>query len=70
MRHCEICGVSGMFIEVREVWIDGAYFGTFCCKCERDGRGEVPPRRRAQNSADVRKAEGIGRLPVGRARRR
>jgi hypothetical protein len=34
MRHCEICGVSGMNIEVREIWIDGEFFGSFCGRCE------------------------------------
>ena len=25
MRYCEMCGVSGMNIEVREIWHDGEY---------------------------------------------
>jgi len=50
MRHCEICGVSGMYIEVREIWIDGAFFGTFCGKCEmRRTEGPSAPQ------GDVRK---------------
>ena len=64
MRHCEVCGVSGMFIEVREVWSDGAYFGTFCSKCEFD-RG----RRRVELPACEEQGDE-GRLPAGRARRR
>jgi DnaJ-class molecular chaperone len=34
VKHCEMCGVSGMYIEVREIWIDGQFFGTFCGNCE------------------------------------
>jgi hypothetical protein len=35
-----------MYIEVREIWIDGTFFGTFCGKCElrrRDGDRPSPP---------------------------
>jgi hypothetical protein len=51
MRYCEQCGVSGMHIEVREIWIDGEYFGTFCGRCEmRRGTGTPSPARRRANS--------------------
>jgi hypothetical protein len=43
MRYCEMCGVSGMSIEVREIWIDGKFFGTFCGRCEM--RRTSPPGR-------------------------
>jgi hypothetical protein len=51
VRHCEVCGVSGMNIEVREIWHDGMYFGTFCGRCElrRTGGTKCPPGRRAQS---------------------
>ena len=40
VRQCEVCGVRGVYIEVREIWIDGVFFGTFCGKCEmRRGTG-------------------------------
>ena len=42
MRYCEVCGASGMTIEVRELWIDGMYFGTFCPRCEERRRGCFP----------------------------
>lgn len=47
MRICEVCGVSGMTIEVREILIDGEYFGTFCGKCEMKRTGENARRRAA-----------------------
>jgi hypothetical protein len=51
VRQCEVCGVSGMYIEVREVWFDGEYFGTFCGKCEmRRGTGTPSPARRRAHS--------------------
>jgi hypothetical protein len=51
VKHCEVCGVSGFYIEVRDIWIDGMYFGTFCGKCEfRRGTG-----RPSAPQGDVRK---------------
>jgi hypothetical protein len=52
VRRCEVCGVSGMTIEVREVWHDGMYFGVFCGRCEMRRRGDVPPRRRANSRSE------------------
>ena len=50
VKHCEVCGVSGFYIEVREIWIDGQFFGTFCGKCEmRRTEGASAPQ------GDVRK---------------
>ena len=50
VRQCEVCGVRGVYIEVREIWIDGVFFGTFCGKCEmRRGTGPLPQRGGVHN---------------------
>src|SRR6478736_9830456 len=62
VRRCEICGVRGVYIEVREVWIDGQYFGTFCGKCEMD-RGRRRSRSRSEaESGPIPKRPGVRRL--------
>ena len=35
--RCARCGATG------------AYFGTFCSRCEKDGRRDVPPKRRVHS---------------------
>ena len=54
MRYCEMCGVSGMSIEVREIWIDGEFFGVFCGRCEmRRTEGESSPPGRGKEAGIV-----------------
>lgn len=54
VRRCEVCDASGMTIEVREVWHDGMYFGTFCGRCEL--RRQATPVVRAGAKVDPKAA--------------
>lgn len=58
MRICEVCGISGINIEVREIWHDGEYFGTFCGQCEikRGTRQRATPAVRTGVNADPKSA--------------